>query len=530
MLKKVTVAVSAALFSGVVSAQAPSVVPDIEIFMSGATAQDKGIAALFDNLCVAGTLDTFKDNANPAKPGKGYSAYFCTLDNAKVPGLTLTNPSVLFHKRSAGGSAQGVNPVIDEVSIEAMDINNTANVAAGNCTETAAGSHDWRCTIDQPGDLIFRVSDAGVSDVNPEMFVGENTPANNNPVNAADVANKMVVTPAAAVVFGIPATRGLRDALQEAEVAAGILDAGCTAQPSRTGSATVDPTGDVRESEACMPSMTKAQVSAIMAGRMKNWSSFLVNGTPLTAVASNVPAQTQVTVCRRVNGSGTQAQMNAKFLHYPCTTNAYRPASAGNPFQGPIIGLNSGSGDVSACLNDWDNNTNATGFNASTTNGGLVIVPGRRWAIGLQSTEKNADLFDDFRFVKIDGVAPTLKNAASGKYFDAVEQTFQWRKPAFNGPTGDMLAILSTIANSASSPDILSTNLNPSFLHSFGQAGYLALTTNGNSIDADTVTAGVQIDYTTHPVTSLTHKTTSGLLDNCIAPVIDSSNPDTPLF
>ncbi|MGH8559592.1 MAG: hypothetical protein ACRESZ_19500, partial [Methylococcales bacterium] len=88
----------------------PSDTPDIEIFMSGASAQDNNIELLFNQLCLAGTLDIFRDNSNAASPGRAHRAFFCRIDNNQVPGLNITTPAVLFHKRSTGGSAQGVNP------------------------------------------------------------------------------------------------------------------------------------------------------------------------------------------------------------------------------------------------------------------------------------------------------------------------------------------------------------------------------------------------------------------------------------
>jgi ABC-type phosphate transport system substrate-binding protein len=486
-LKKLSIAVSSLLVSGAVYAHAPSVTPDLEIFMSGASAQDKGIAALFQDLCVTGSLDVYKDDG--AKPGKAHSAYFCTVDNAKVPGLAATSPKVLFHKRSKGGSAQGVNPVIDELAIDAMAINNS------NCTETSAGSQDWRCTISNPGDLTAVVSDAGVSDVNPEMFVGQNTPAGNDPVDSTAVAQKMEVRSAAALVFGVPVTTSLRNALQEAQF--GVADA-CVGA----------------ETEACMPSMSKHQIASIISGQLKSWSAFKVAGTPLTSVATTLPTDTKVTYCRRVNGSGTQAQKNAKYLNYPSRAGALAPKAApGNPFTGPVVIENSGSGDVSLCLNDFNNGTNTSTQNAAGKTA---------WAVGVQSTEKNADLGDDFRFIKIDGVAPTVENAANGKYVDWVELTYQWRKPVFNGPTGDKLTIIEQIANNAGAPGIIASKLNTSYVHPWGQGGYLAVSTNGHTPAANGI-----LDLA-NPVTPYSHAV-GGSLDNCRVPVVNPSVQNSAL-
>ncbi len=514
-LKQIATAVSAVLLSGSVFAISPTTTPDLEIFMSGASAQDKAIKALFSDMCVAGTLDTFKDNSNSSKPGKAHTAYYCTLDNAKVPNLTLTAPNVLFHKRSKGGSAQGVNPVIDEVAINAMNINNA------NCTapDTAAGETYYRCDITefaadgvtQTGNLNLVVSDAGVSDVNPEMFVGENTPAGNNEVNAVTVGNKMVVKAAAALVFGVPVTTTLRNALQEAQFPGNTTCTTYAVAPT-LADGTVNPAFDAltepRESEACMPSLTRNQVASIISGRIQNWGAFKINGVSLTdpSIVSSVPDSTKVTYCRRVNGSGTQAQQNAKFLNYPCTAGALAPVvDPGNPFLGPLVQENSGSGDMSTCLNDFNNGTN---------------LHTAAWALGTQSTEKNADLADDYRFIKVNGIAPTLENAASGKYLDWAEQTFQWRNTTSNGPTGDSLVVIETIAAQASTPTTIA-GLNASFKHTWGDAGYMAVSTNFAPSTTGTLDLAA-------PVIPYTHAP-KGKLDNCVVPVVNDAYQNSQL-
>ncbi len=510
-IKQIATAISAVLLSSSAFAIPPGTVPQIEVFMSGASAQDKAIGFLFDSICaidpITGKTDlsVYKDNSNPAKPGKADTAYFCTVDNSKVIGgfSDGLNKTVLFHKRSKGGSGEGVNPVINETPIDAMNINNN------NCTQ-AAGESFYRCditTLDANGNpigLYKKVSDAGVSDVNPGMFVGANAPAGVPPVDIVAVAQRMVVKSAAAAVFGIPVTVTLRDALQEAQFPGNTT---CTTyDPSIT-----NPLLQPRESQACMPNLTARQVASLAAGKIRNWSAFKVNGVALTAVAGvTPPTSTKVTFCRRVNGSGTQAQMNANFLHYPCTSNAAQPAFAGNPYAGPVVVRNEGSGDLSVCLDDFNNGTNATGLNID----GITGAPVTAWAFGLQSTEKNGDLKDDYRFVKIDGVAPTIQNAASGKYLDWAEQTFQWRKPVYNGPTGDQLTVINTIASTASNPTTIG-NLDSHLIQTWGQGGYLAVSTNF----PPSVNGILDI---TAPVIPYTHAA-SGKLDNCTIPLLNDA-------
>jgi hypothetical protein len=461
---KLSIACAAALVTGQALAHAPGTVADETLYISGASAQDKALAKLVTNLCVTGTLDTFKDGGT----GKGYTSYFCTIDSSLVPGMSA-DKKVLINKRSAGGSGKGVQVVADGIAIEAMNINN------GNCTDANA-DRVWDCDISGGvggNDLFMQVSTAGISDVEPAMFTGPNVPPGDLAVTPAQVA-KLDVTSMNAVIFGLPVTENLYRALQ---VAQGL---GAT------------------DSEADMPSLTSAQVNGLITGSIKKWNQLLINGTPLTAVAGVTPptldvfgpfSNPLVHFCRRVPGSGTQAQMNAVFANSPCAAGVVETARApGNPANGPIVTEGEGSGDVDVCM--------ANEFAAN------------KWAIGVQSLEKDNAAY---RFVKIDGVAPTLKNVAENAYKDWVETTIQWRNAANSGPTLDKLALLKTIAKDASTPATIAS-LNAGFVHGFGTGAYLALNTNGHvpSYPADDA----------NPVTTATHAP-KGTPNSCQPPVVN---------
>jgi hypothetical protein len=477
----IAVAVATALTAGQAFALSPTTTPDIEIWMSGASAEDGMIGALFTDLCQTGTLDTYLSD-DGSKFGASHRAFFCTLDSTKVAGLSVTNPKVLFHKRSAGGSGMGVAPVADATPIAHMSITN------GNCT--LAATNEYHCTVTGAGDTINHVSDGGISDVEPALFVPPNVPSGFSATTPAQLA-KLNIQSQVGLVFGIPVTTALRDALQAAE--------GLTVGA---------------EDEANMPSLSREQVVALMTGGITQWSQLKVNGTSLTAVAGVTPPTSDsivippfnaplVHICRRVEGSGTQAQMNANFLRVPCLPGAAQPVTATNPATGPVVTLNSGSGDVDVCL-DGENTAN-------------------HWALGLQSTEKNN--YDPvaypptgykygYRFIKVDGKAPTLANAASNQYFDWAENSIQWLKAANGGPTGDKLVILNKIATDAGKPSIVK-NVNTKFVYSWGQAGYMSLNTNG-------WTPTTPFDLN-NPVATATHVLGGGV-NNCRVPLINSGS------
>lgn len=470
----------------------PPGAPDIEITLSGATAQDNNIGELFKDLCVAGSLDEYRDGPT-GSAGGNHRAYFCNLDTSKVTGLSTTTPKVLFHKTSTskatgtsiGGSGIGVNPVLLKQNVDVMGINN------GNCVAPVAGESYYRCRITQPGDVVAQVPDAGVSDVNPELFVGSNTPAGVAPVDAAKVAKSMTVVSGGALVFNTPVTLELRNALQRAQIAAGELASDC----------------EGKETENCMPSLNKQLVASLMTGQVGKWDSVYVAGKPLTDYAGNSITDQKVHICRRTDGSGTQATINAKFLNSPCTPGALEPAATSNDFEGPIVKLNAGSGDVEKCLVDFNSGTNTSGQNGGST---------KAFAIGVQSTEKNPKNTLAYRFIKIGGVSPTLQNAAAGRYPITAEVTYQWLKSG--GPTGDKAKIISRVATDAGKPSIIAAN-NKGYAYSWGQGGYLAVSTAGW-----TPAASGQFDIN-NPVTPYTHAPAGASLDNCRIPVIDRGKP-----
>ena len=475
------------LHAGATLALKPDQAPQYEIRLAGATAQDASISALIGELCVSGTLDTYYD-APTGTAGTNHRAYFCNIDSAKVPGLSASNPAVLIHKTSTtkteagniGGSGIGVNPVLLKLPVDVMSINN------GNCVAPITGESYWRCRINQPGDVTLQVPQAGASDVNPSLFRGPNTPNSVAPVDKEASEKLLKVVSGGAIVMGTPVTLELRNALQSAHVAAGNLKADCVGQ----------------ETEECMPSLSKAQLKELFLGNTPNWADVKIGGRSLTEFAApGSTTDSKVYICRRTNGSGTQSTINATILDAPCSAAANNPLETSNDNVGPVVKLNAGSGDVEKCLQDLNSGSNASGQNPNAT---------KAWALGLQSTEKNATNTFAYRFIKVDGFAPTLENTAANKYPIWVEVTWQWLNTG--GPTGDEATIIKKLATDSGKPTIIAKN-NAKFKYTWGQGGFLAVAAEGWPVPP---TFDVN-----NPVTPWTHQDpVTGVLDDCRAPVI----------
>ncbi len=219
-------------------ATAPDVVPDLEFWFAGSGSEIELLKTAILHTCTTDSfystgIDFFYDDNNPVKPGASQSAVFCTVTGG---GWGLSSIyKVLFHIRTEGGSAMGVLPVVNRTPLEYMLVHKD------NCTETVNGSHVWHCTYPTlyPG---THIPDAGISDVEPGMFVAPNVPPGFTPWDAAN-ASKLITNTPTGVVFGITVTVKLRNALQEARFGKGTACVG-------------------NETEACMPSLSREQIAS----------------------------------------------------------------------------------------------------------------------------------------------------------------------------------------------------------------------------------------------------------------------------
>jgi len=504
-LKALTAALFAAgTLANSAFALSPTDTINLHIYISGASAQDKALQTMATKLCDtsgSNSLDIYSDSGVSKPEGSSYSAIACTMTAAKVPGLS-GNLNVMIHKRSAGGSAWGVGPVAagDQIAQMAITSANCGSNPVGNVTLNGVSTRVWSCsnavTVSSP-------TDAGISDVEPAMFA---KPSNLIPVGSAygtavgdpgtfpvpdgELAG-LTVTGMSAVTFGVPVTKALRDALQ-------------AAQGKTVGS----------DALADMPSLSKQQIASLFTGSVGSWNNFKVFDSSTNSYVGlnqlagvTPPATARVNICRRVPGSGTQAQFNALFLGDGCTEGTLTVKADNTPASGitggtnvstqplgtgSVVHENNGSGDLDACLNN--------------------LQDANIWAVGLQSLEKGSD---KYRYIAVDGVAPTLQNVATNKYWDWAANSIQWRTA---DTSGDKLTILSKIASEISNPTDLA-GLNASFNPRITGAnvGILALNTNGSP----KYTASIPF-ATTNPVMTVTRNGAAGTSapNSCRAAVI----------
>ena len=466
-----------------------------EILIGGATAPENFLREdVVLRICdsgSAGPVQVYVDtvattpSTTSASPILDQDTYFVVRCTAAGTGTALDGAEVAVYKVN-GGSATGVAPVADATGLDFMDAG-TANGECAAVTGGIGGANAWpingslvdtyelyECGDDE---VVTQIPDAGVSDVEPAVFVGE-LGLGFGPEATGDgrVAfqpfvdqGNLDVKPGPGLVFGVGVSIELYDELQEDQFAAGQLDdqAACAAL---VGGSIVGAARALRDQEVCMPSVPKQFISTVMSGSLVDWDDITAYGNALDT--SRVNAGDVVHICRRTSGSGTHAQFSIEHLGTNCTSSSQKTVPTNNDGNGgSFFGFNSlavyanrGSSDMNDCLDalgnglgfdgDFDGlpqssffNTGdssvvpgsalpaagvmevgtpavAHGFGQTYNNGG---VPYTAYGMGYNSTENNTDFAFDYRFVKIDGAAPTLEDTVAGYYKDIYYLSYQSR-------------------------------------------------------------------------------------------------------
>lgn len=408
----------------------------VKVYMSGASALRNVIGGLFTQHCEA-DLDVFYSGVGSfggtafSANGDAHRVYACTM---KASSPILPGKKVALFKSDIGGSGQGVFPVYFGGSAGAT----RSYLNVSTCGTRAATVPNYVCSGEQQ-----QIPMAGVSDVEPGLFKGINTPLDdpNYPQDGLADAQlaELTITPMMQTVFAVAVNKSLRDALQ-------------AKQGLSVGS----------EAEADRPSISTAEAASYFGGLLTDPAGGM--GWQPLLLSTDAKKDTRVNVCRRVQGSGTQAAANAFLNGFPCNSAAatiadgsYSDGGLSNSVSnvGPSGSLfvyeGSSTGNVISCLG------------AAEDNGA--------YAIGHVSKENN-EASTKWRHVKLDGVAANRDNVKAGKYGYFFESTLQWHNARFEGLGADQKSFLEQFAAEAGKPSSLAK------LSSATQNGVAALPTS----------------------------------------------------
>jgi hypothetical protein len=449
------------------------------IRVSGATAQDSGLLGSALQLCTAGSLHRYAISNN--------FVFLCTPDIGTNPGQIVVRPGasqLAIYKYSVGGSGAGVDPVNNASVLPFLDLAKIATSPACTGTNLVSTVSDFNGTVAGgtyvnntcSGASSLITTDAvpyiGLSDMEPAFFTGD--PSN------------LLAENFSTLIFGVPVTTNIRNALQTQQLATAVpkignLAAGCV------GLNTLD----------CMPSLTRGQITSAFTQGGQTWAGI--------GVTSGLADDT-IYVARRVNSSGTQKTFEAIVANTPngdpfktCVSGVdvfvspdsgtlTGDASADCASAPPLVFAGSGGGDVSACMN---------GHNANS-----------RGSIGMQTGETKPATAAGWRFVKVDGNAPIHADVASGRY------QF-WTQASINTRIGATLPTASALGYSAYVSRIKTDLKNPTIValvngsdQTFGKSGIMANLPTGGTPDF----TGASI---INPMNRLVAGTT---VDNCQSP------------
>lgn len=440
------------------------------IRMGGATAQDKGLALLMRRLCAAGTMTQVSGNKQ--------TAYFCDANG--VDSLPIAaGTKIVMYKNSVSGSGSGVVPVSNAQAIPFLNLASLSQAqyqTPATCTySTTAGTPDFAdFQLYNCGTNIGTTSvapDAGLSDVEPSLLGW-----------VAGTSGSLTVSAGPQVLFGVPVSLNFYRALQTAQGKA--LD----------------------DTEANMPSLTMAQITAIWTGGIATPNLHLsdINGVKL----ANATGAAAFQLCRRKNGSGTLASARVFFTKEGCAASVKGMLSGADgdatapAFPAGRIAEYGGTTGVLGCLNlSHSSGRYAIGMASMETKPGSAYTGDAFWGTDA----------GNWRYIKIEGYAPTTLNVAQTKYDFMMEATYQYRAAGNTfGPTltASQTAFFDKIVSTNSSAAVIK-ELNTQFVHLFGQSGLMGKPSAGAPTAPSAAPAGVltQAEVTANPVNTWTRQT-----------------------
>lgn len=483
-----------------------------KVYFGGATATDNTLEELFlsnvASLCDAtlGTPDIWR--------AANQRVITCKVSretmsgNTSIPTRASGGLAMAFHKESEGGSSNGVVPLIAVANSQAHDLRwLNVGALANDCTTSTVTDPNGNlmtytqhanCTLDAT--TYTPVDTVGSSTYDVHGGISDTEPSLSYPKPSSQGIAKLVSQPGLDIVFGVPVTKALYRALQKAQFGNG---SSC----------------DGSDATTCVPSLTRAQIRGLYTQSIVDWNEIKdPNGTALLSVPGVVaPTDELVRICRRVSSSGTQASFESYWLNQRCV-NGVPPFAlpddastiddnvySANQFAGgSLVNAAPSSGNVRSCLQS-----------ANT---------GNFWGVGVLSTEVTdsnlSGAGDSFRFIGVDGAAPTLANVANGDYDFFTQNTvnrINTGNPGTLGTTDARRIVIDTLRVRLGTTAVLA-NLNATFdLKPWGNGGVLA--PSSNSLAASTAPF-TPAELSTTPV-----NTQSRNGNNCAPPFMVKQQP-----
>lgn len=420
--KTLRFAIGGALALAAASASAFTAVPVVAIDypISGATATDRTLADVVLDATAgfcngnntnerAEVYTTELDFAGIGGGGPTYANYavVCRTD-ATLPGSAdaAAEGQIVAFRKYSGGSGSGISQVASGANLNTDVPNNRQWVDWVGCRTTVTPQTNVTYTGSVPVDLYEGCASiatsqtkAGISDVEPQLLGA----------TAAQVAN-LNINAGVGIAFGVPVSRNFFRALQEAQGIDTTTDC--------------PDTDAVNSTPACTPSLTAAQIRGIFKGNLQGVAQ-LANNSTGAAIPNPIGTNGAfIHVCARGDSSGSQASTRVYFLGQGCGVAGVFPTHT-------FVGATTGSCTAAGC--GWNSGTygNDRVFRGTGSADVIACLDHRDdtnvYAVGVLSTESTPDDGNnEFRFVRVNAIVPSLENVVSGKYDFYLENTLQF--------------------------------------------------------------------------------------------------------
>lgn len=469
------------------------------LYVGGSTAIDNGIIQRFtnatDGLCGA-NIDIYTDTNTGVK----FTAVACTSGAHATSFGIASGTSIAVVKEDNAGSANGIIPVNGNTTLAFPNVTTATNANCG-----AASPHS--CNASVTASSI--VPQFGFADVNAELF-GAST-SNLNASSSVDT------------LFGVAASLGFYHALQQVQL-------------GLTGTNADDALAD-------MPSLTRGQVYTMLqelvppsiivnsAGTLNTGSTTQLFGTNTNANSfcghATTPCATNdandLFICERGQSSGTQQTTQVYFGGIGCAggvpalaaptqlTCQSQGCSWGSSFANDVVFAGNGTGDVLSCLQAHD----AAGQMAI----GVVGIE-NGWGVYQSNAARK-----DWRFVKLNGVAPSYENVASDRYqYWAQSASYAPKSGRPNVATGVAGDIATAFVQVGSVGTIAALNSAFNYTAPAFDGGFLAIPgLTGNNPNSSSATLAA---FRANPVNSY-NRGAPAATNDCIVPILDLTAPDT---
>jgi hypothetical protein len=521
-------AITAAIFAGqaqaalLVTAGVPNITDALtqtnkEVWISGSSAAtpfvEKSIAA-----DCTGSIYKYSNSTTD----------FTWVCNSSIAAGTIN----IVHKRDGGGSVTGVKsalasatPSLAATYLPTYWVTSSLNTATCLAAVTSNGVSVIPCTPTAASPAQHN-ADIDLADVDGAQF---EIAANGGVANASSLTGTGAL---ATQIFGIVVNTRLYAAMQVASVAAGKIATSCISTSIVAGQNNGSFNFPTDNTDACQPSLTTAQLSALLGagGRATDWYNLYFGGDALASIPQSLvavqntadqPTNTNVHYCSRTAGSGTLAAINIK-LENQCSKTNEAIATASSQTISPetdavagnqkIVHSMSGSGDLENCLEGLNDGALKSTF---TPYPAMTNTSGPRWAIGIMGLDRNSTVAKKYRYIKIDGIAPTAANVVNGKYK-------LWAELVNLAATSTNPLAVDILANLGSASQITALNVT----HPFGLSGFLGTATNVNFLPTYDVAIApgtlIQAAFdAARPVNPWTHASATGnALNHCRTPSI----------